>query len=59
MWSSWSGPGGCSGPVVLLAPRSRELEGAITAGELEVTRSFDVRLLGRRATVFCLGGDPA
>ena len=44
------------GPVVLLAPRSRELEAAIAAGELEVARSFDVRLLGRRATVFSLGG---
>ena len=45
------------GPVVLLAPRSRDLEGAIAAGDLEVTRSFDVRLLGRRATVFRLGGE--
>lgn len=43
------------GPVVILAPRSRELEGAISACGLSLNRHFDVRLLGRRATVFSLG----
>ena len=43
------------GPIVVLAPRSRDLEGAIAAEQLEVTRSVDVRLLGRRATLFRLG----
>ncbi|HUR48829.1 MAG TPA: methyltransferase domain-containing protein [Acidimicrobiales bacterium] len=42
------------GPVVILAPKSRELEGAIGGSDLQVTRSFDVRLLGRRATIFSL-----
>lgn len=44
------------GPVVVLSPRSRELEAAIAASTLQLHRSFDVRLLGRRATVFSLGG---
>lgn len=43
------------GPVVVLAPRSRELEGAITACDLDLEHAVDVRLLGRRATVFSLG----
>lgn len=43
------------GPVVILAPRSRELEGAISSCDLQLDRAFDVRLLGRRATVFSLG----
>lgn len=43
------------GPVVILAPRSRELEGAVSACGLGLDRDFDVRLLGRRATVLSLG----
>lgn len=43
------------GPVVILAPRSRELEAAIGACDLDLDRDLDVRLLGRRATVFSLG----
>lgn len=42
------------GPVVILAPRSRELEGAIASCGLDLERDFDVRLLGRRATVWRL-----
>lgn len=45
------------GPVVILAPRSRELEGAIAASEMDLDRAFDVRLLGRRATAFLLGSE--
>lgn len=43
------------GPVVLLAPRSRELEAAMDASGLNPEREVDVRILGRRATVFSLG----
>jgi hypothetical protein len=43
------------GPVVILSPRSRDLEGAIAASPLRLDQSFDVRLLGRRATIFALG----
>ena len=42
------------GPVVVLAPQSRELEAAIASSGLDLVRSFDVRLLGRRATLFSL-----
>ncbi len=43
------------GPVVILAARSRELEAAIVSCGMDLDRSFDVRVLGRRAAVFSLG----
>lgn len=42
------------GPVVVLCPQSRDLDAAVTASALGVRRSLDIRLLGRRTTLFCL-----
>ena len=44
------------GPVVILGPRSRELETAIASCDLELDRDLDVRLLGRRATIWRFWG---
>ena len=42
------------GPIALLCPQSKDLDAAVMSAGLSVRRSFDVRLLGRRTTLFCL-----